>query len=148
MFPEMFPEFSQLVHDFIRPKTRPDWRRLHKYTDDDFKRDLVRNNYEKALLKRADGGFTVRFKQLKTLEYQGYNYRIIKVTDNVIVLKRYFTQYYFVYSCGGLFKGPIYYRNTDQILFLAEKHHFYIEELIIICLGIIIWNLFCGEHLL
>ena len=144
----MFPEFSRLVHDYIRPKTRGDWRRLHKYTDNDFKRDLVSNNYAQALLNRVDGGFTTRFKCLKTLEYLGYNYNIIKVTDNVIVLKRYFTQYYYVYNSGGIFKGHVYYRNMDQILFLAEKQHFYMEELLLMGLSFILWYLFSGDHLL
>lgn len=141
----MFPELSKMIHDYIRPKTRGDWRTIHKYIDSDFKQALVRNHCARPLLNRADGGFVTRFKQLKNLEYQGYNYTILKVTDNVIVLRYYFVKYYYVYTCGGLFKGHIYYRKVDQILFLAEKqyYYFYFELLFI---GIVIAYLFSEDH--
>lgn len=146
----MFPELSQLVHDFIRPKTRGDWRRLHKYTLQQFKYDTIDLKsplFYPMYYNYIDGGFTPKFKQLKTLNYNGFNYSVIKVTDHAIILKYYFTQYYYAYDTISVVHNDIYYRNMDQITYLAGSKHYYLE-LLIVCLIFILGYLFTTDHCL
>lgn len=108
----MFPELSSLIHDYLRPVTRPDWRRLHKYKDSDLTRDLdlkFKPIYEIARLNRMDNGFTPRFKDIK---YIGGK-RVIFINEYIIVLRGRFMDNYYMYSNETIIIDNVLYRNLD-----------------------------------
>ena len=129
----MFPELSSLIHDYLRPVTRADWRRLHKYKDSDLTRDLdskFKPIYEIARLNRMDNGFMQRFKDAK---YIG-GMRVLFINDYIILLKGRFVYYYYIYTTETIIKDNVLYRDLDILGELYYRRFRYCDELALACL--------------
>lgn len=111
MLLKMFPELSRMVHDYARPKTRPDWRHLHKYTMDQYKYDIqVLNSrlFNIIYYNSIDGGFLPdhNIKSCKGLIY---------FNDTEFIIYRFGTYSRYSYTIEDIFIDDKYYRNTHQL---------------------------------
>ena len=140
----MFPELSSLIHDYLRPITRPDWRRLHKYKDSDLKYTLINDTKpicKLALLNSKDGGCFPKFKNMKVMN----GMRVIFINDYIIVLRGKFIDYYYIYTNETILKDNVLYRDLDILGELYFKKIRYVFEFILICFfgGAYIVMVFC-----
>ena len=109
----MFPELSKMVHDYARPKTRPGWRTLHKYTLNNFNYDIKKLNarlYFIVYYNLIDGGF------LPEHNIKNRN-GLLSMTENKFIIYEYGVYTYYSYITENLFilKENILYRNTHII---------------------------------
>ena len=118
----MFPELSRIVHDYARPCTRPDWRRLHKYTHAEFTYDIEELNarlYFMVYYNSIDGGF-LSDHNIKNRK------GIVSMTENKFVIYEYGIYTYYSYITENVFipREAILYRNTH---ILTKELYFWID---------------------